>query len=320
MAKILQKIFSVKNEIGGKYKVVTILGLEFKFTNKYRTLYAKRFDGLTDEELKYVILEQYKKVHKRPANIKEPKTFNEKLTWEKIYYRNPLMTVCADKVKARDYYCEHVPNGEEHLVQQLGVYSSVDEIDFDSLPKEFVLKSNFGSGKQIIVKNKDELNIEETRKEISTWLDSKNNHYYDLFEYGYKDIPARIICEELLDFEYKLEIFCFYGQPKFFWIVLNDKTKHTQANFYNMDWSKIPVSNHYPNFTQEIKKPACYDELVENAKKMCGDFPFVRCDFYVTKDSYRFSEMTFYHWGAMEEFTPRKYDRIFGDMMTLPIG
>ena len=251
-------------------------------------------------------------------HLSNPKTFNEKLCWEKLYYYNPLMTICADKVTARDYFSNKVKNGKKHLVKQLGVYKSPYDINFDSLPDKFVLKSNWGSGQQIIVKNKKDLDFAKAYAQMTEWIKPESNHYFYAFEYGYKNIEPRIICEEFLDYEYKLEIFCFNGKPRFFWVVINDKTDDTRANFYTLDWKQLPIVNHYPNFDINLQKPECYDEILENAKKMCGDFPFVRCDFYITHNGYRFSEMTFFHWGALQGFEPKKYDTIIGDMMTLP--
>lgn len=289
-----------------------------RYKTKFEKIYAKRFSGLSQAKLKYCVLEQFKQWHGYYPNLEQPKTFNEKLTWEKLYYNNPLMTICADKVKARDYYCEKIQDGEKHLVKQLGIYESASEIDLDKLPDSFVLKSNWGSGRQMIIRDKSSFDLSLVQSELDFWMTKYANHYYSSFEYGYKNIQPKIICEEFLDFEYKLEFFCFNGEPKFFWIVLNDKTSETQANFYKLNWEKIPLENHYPNFTQTIAKPACYDEILNQAKTLCGDFPFVRCDFYITKDSYRFSEMTFFHWGCSQQYTPIEYDRIIGDMMQLP--
>ena len=287
---------------------------------KFERLWAKRFKGLNQKELTFVIKNKFKKDFGYKLNLKNPKTFNEKMNWEKLYYWNPLMTICADKVKARDYFCEKIKGGEKHLVKQYGVYKSPDEIDFDALPQQFVLKSNWGSGQQIIVKNKKDLDIEAAKEKMRGWMKPETNHYFSHFEHGYKKIEPRIVCEEFLDYEYKLEFFCFNGEPKFFWIVINDKTPDVRSNFYELDWTRMPIVNHYPNFDEKIEKPKCYEEILENAKKMCGDFPFVRCDFYVTKNGYRFSEMTFFHWGAGYNNTwePAEWDRKIGDMMTLP--
>lgn len=307
--KIVKKIFSIGRKLKSKI-----------YKSKFDKVFERRFEGLTDEEIKYCIVEQYKKYLGVYPNLDNPKTFNEKLTWEKLYYRNPLMTVCADKVKARGYFCEKVQGGENYLVKQYGVYNSPDEIDFEKLPQSFVLKSNWGSGRQFVVQDKSKFDIENAKNEMKKWMQKEANHYFASFETGYKDIEPKIICEEYLEFLYKLEFFCFNGEPKFFWIVLNDKTQQVQANFYSLDWENLHIKNKYPNFTEEIEKPACFETILDNAKKMCGDFPFVRCDFYVTKDSYRFSEMTFFHWGALQKFVPSIWDEKVGDMLKLPIN
>jgi len=316
-----EHIFSITRRTlksGIRCKVITILGIKIPLYSKFDKVYSKRFRGLTQSELEFCVREQHKQWFGHYPDLENPKTFNEKLCWYKCFYHNPLMNICADKVRARDYFVEHVPGGEKHLVKQYGVYKSPDEIDFDSLPNSFVLKSNWGSGQQIIVKNKKDLDIKKVCEQMKKWMNPKSNHYYFAFEFGYKNIPPRIVCEEFLDYEYKLEIFCFNGKPHFFWIVINDKTPDVRANFYELDWTRMPIVNHYPNFDTKIKKPKCYDEILENAKKMCGDFPFVRCDFYITPDGYRFSEMTFFHWGASQLFEPLEYNRIVGDMMKLP--
>ena len=315
----LENIFSItRDKRHNKRKVLTMLGIHIPLDTKFNRIYAKRFQGLSQKELEFCIKSQYKAWHGKKLDLNNPKTFNEKLCWEKCYYWNPLMTTCADKVKARDYFCKRVKKGEQYLVKQYGAYKTPDEIDFDSLPNSFVLKSNWGSGQQIIVKNKKDLDINDARAKMSKWMQPESNHYFYAFEHGYKHISPRIVCEEFLDYEYKLEFFCFNGKPRFFWIVINDKTPDVHANFYELDWKQMPIVNHYPNFDTPIKKPKCYDEILDNAKKMCGDFPFVRCDFYVTKTGYKFSEMTFFHWGASQGFEPAKYDEIIGNMMTLP--
>lgn len=311
------KNFYFEKQHDGSYFMM-LFGKLFSSRKKYDRIYSRRFDGLSHEDLKFCIREQYKKSFEKYPNLENPKTFQEKLAWLKLYYFNPLMTICADKVKARDYFVEKVPTAKDKLVKQYGVYKTPEEIDFESLPNEFVLKSNWGSGHQIIVKNKADFNISEAKEVMKKWMNRKSNHYFMAFENGYKNIEPRIVCEEFLDFEYKLEFFCFNGEPKFFWIVKNDKTKEVQANFYDLNWLRMPITNKYPNFEETVEKPVCYEEILENAKKMCGDFPFVRCDFYVTKDSYRFSEMTYYHWAGLQSFIPCSYNEYFGELMTLP--
>ena len=296
------------------------IGLPFpRIQTKVSRLWKRRFTSLSKEELTTLISAQFHDILGKEINWHEPKTFNDKLNWLKVNYHNPLMTVCADKVKARDFFLSKYPGREDLLVRQLGVYNRFEDIDIDSFPADaFVLKSNWGSGAQLIVNNKSAFNRSAARKVANKWMAIRSNHYYDFFEWGYKNIEPKIVVESFLTFKYKLEFFCFNGEPRFFWIVLNDKTKNTKANFYNLDWTRIPLANHYPNFEESVDRPEKYEEMLEMARGLSAGFPFVRCDFYVTEHGFRFSEMTFYHWAGYCEFTPENYDSLWGDMLTLP--
>ena len=282
-------------------------------------IWSRRFGPLSRENMMTLINAQCHDILGKTINWVHPRTFIDKLNWMKVNYHNPLLTICADKVKAREYFLSLFPGREDLLVRQLGAFDRLEDIGIESLPVDsFVLKSNWGSGAQIIVKSKAEFNLATARKITRRWMSVRGNHYYNFFEWGYKNIIPKIVVEEFLSFKYKLEFFCFNGVPRFFWIVLNDKTKNTQANFYNMDWTRIPLRNHYPNFDDEVVCPEKYDEMVEVARSLCAGFPFVRCDFYVTEHGFRFSEMTFYHWAGYCEFSADNYDLLWGDMLVLP--
>ena len=150
------------------------------------------YDNIRFREEK--IKKQFKEALGYELNLENPKTYNEKLQWLKLYYHNPLMTKCADKYLAREYIKEKI--GEEYLVPLIGVWDKVEDIDFNSLPKQFVLKVNWGSGQNIIVKDKSKLNIEETKNKLNGWLKPFSNHYYYSYEWQYKDIEPKIICEK----------------------------------------------------------------------------------------------------------------------------
>ena len=319
----IQKIFSIKNQTHKfkKYKVITIAGLKIKIhkKSKLEKLLARKYDpNLSLKDKKYIIEHQFEQAIGYKPNLDNPKTFNEKLNWLKLNYENSLMSVCADKVRARDYFLEKTGAAPVHLVKQYGIYHRPEEIDFSSLPEQFVLKSNWGSGLQLIVKDKKSLEFEKVKNMMESWLKKESNHYYYSFETGYRDIKPMIVCEELLDFEYKLEFFCFNGKPEMFWIVFDDKTPNTSANFYSLNWEKLPIVDHYPNFDKLIEKPVYFDKMLQFAQNVCKSFPFVRCDFYKTKDSFKFSELTFFHWAGLEKFEPEEWDYKLGKMLTLP--
>ena len=158
-----------------------------------------------------IIKKQFKEALGYELNLENPKTFNEKIQWLKLYYHNPLITKCADKFKVRDYIKEKI--GEEYLIPLIGVWDKVEDIDFASLPEQFVLKVNWGSGMNIIVKDKSKLDIEDTKKKLKKWINPFSNHYYYSFEYSYKHIEPKIICEKYIEqvdgdlFDYKLTCF-----------------------------------------------------------------------------------------------------------------
>ena len=323
MKKLLQNIFSVGNiyRNGKKFKVISVAGLKIKIhkKSKLEKLLARKYDpNLSLKDKKYIIEHQFEQAIGYKPNLDNPKTFNEKLNWLKLNYENSLMSVCADKVRARDYFLEKTGAAPVHLVKQYGIYHRPEEIDFSSLPEQFVLKSNWGSGLQLIVKDKKSLEFEKVKNMMESWLKKESNHYYYSFETGYRDIKPMIVCEELLDFEYKLEFFCFNGKPEMFWIVFDDKTPNTSANFYSLNWEKLPIVDHYPNFDKLIEKPVYFDKMLQFAQNVCKSFPFVRCDFYKTKDSFKFSELTFFHWAGLEKFEPEEWDYKLGEMLTLP--
>jgi len=296
------------------------VGLPYpRIPTRISRIWKRRFKSLSKEDLMALISAQCHDILGKEINWSNPKTFIDKLNWMKVNYHNPLMTICADKVKARDYFLSKYPGREDLLVRQLGVYDRFEDIDISSFPVDsFVLKSNWGSGAQMIVKSKTDFDCRKARRMARAWTSIQGNHYYNFFEWGYKNIVPKIVVESFLSFKYKLEFFCFNGEPRFFWVVLNDKTKNTQANFYKLDWTRVPLVNHYPNFDEEVERPKQYEEMLEMARGLCAGFPFVRCDFYVTGSGFRFSEMTFYHWAGYCEFSPEDYDSLWGDMLTLP--
>ena len=282
--------------------------------------YAKRFSSnFTQEDLEYCIPHLYRLRAGKKLDLNNVRTFNEKLNWLKCYYHDDKMTVCADKVTAPAYFMEHTGLNESYIVKNLGIYDSPEEIDFDALPKSFVLKSNWGSGCQVIVKDKKKANIEKIKRTIKSWNDIKTNHYYSGFEYGYKNIVPKIVCEEFVTFDYKLEFFCFDGKPRYFWTIFNDKTLEVCADFYDAETlKKMDMRHGYPNSKTTITIPDEYKQMFDIACNLSKGFPFVRVDFFKTPNGFKFSEMTFYHWNAMMPFDPESMDLEFGKNIKLP--
>lgn len=190
-------------------------------------------------------------------NLKNPQTFNEKLQWLKLYDRNPEYTKMVDKYEVREYIKEKI--GEEYLIPLIGVYDKFDDIDFDELPNQFVIKCNHDSGGLVICKDKGKLNIEETRKKINKSL--KRNYYYSGREWPYKNVKPRIIIEKYMEdsnksdlIDYKL--FCFNGIPK---IVLVCSERFSSSNmcktWFDMNWKLIDMTESGHRVDSTISKP-----------------------------------------------------------------
>jgi len=253
-------------------------------------------------------------------NWEAPKTFNEKLNYLKLYYHNPFITACADKYKVREIIKSKI--GEKYLVPLLGVWKKPSDIDFDKLPERFVLKANWGSSQNIIVKNKADLDIKKTRKTLEKWIQPDRNNYLKKLEWAYKNIPPMIIAEEYIE---KLDtglicykVFCFNGEPKIFQVVYDDKQKHSTLDYFDLNWQKLPIEQEFPNNPNPCKAPKTRDKMIEIARTLSASLPFVRVDLYDIDDEVFFSECTFYSYAGLAPFKPEKWDRLFGDMLQLP--
>lgn len=285
-----------------------------KCYNKYFTVEDRYSSILPDKKhIEKVYLERTGK----ELNLKNPKTFNEKCNWLKLYDRKPIYTVMADKYLARQYISERI--GSQHLIPLLGVWDNADEIDFDKLPDKFVIKCNHDNG-VIICRNKAELDFEAVRKNLNGRL--QRDYYRKNREWPYKNIPRKIICEKLLEnsdgnqlLEYN--VFCFNGVPKFFKVgsVLPDGT--LAKDFYDIEWNHLEMKTG-ASAGDVFPKPTHYNKLIEYAEKLSEGTTHVRVDFYDCNNKLYNGEMTFFSNGGHMKFTPDDWDTIWGDCLTLP--
>lgn len=249
-------------------------------------------------------------------DFKNPKTFNEKLQWLKVYDHNENYTKLVDKIEAKRIASSII--GDEYIIPTLAEYVRFDEIDFDALPNQFVIKCTHDSGGVVICKDKASFDIASARAKINKCL--KRNFYYHSREWVYKDIKPRILIErymgEDLD-DYKL--MCFNGEVKCSFMCL-ERYSDTglKVDFYDTEWNKMPFARAYPRSKQITPKPINYDKMVELAEKLSVDIPFVRVDFYEVDGKLYFGEMTFFPGSGFEPFYPKKWDRILGDWIKLP--
>ncbi len=251
-------------------------------------------------------------------NLDDPKTFNEKIQWLKLYDSTPLKTKLADKYLVREWIKEKI--GEEYLIPLLGVWDKFDDIDFDKLPDRFVLKGNHGCAYNYIVKDKSKMDIEDARKKFNKWM-KRNYAQNGGVELHYKDIPPKIVAEAYIEDSNKelndYKIMCFNGKPEYIWIDQGRFTDRTE-NIYNTKWELQPFLLTYPNSKEEVAPPQNLDKMFELAEILAKDFSLVRVDFYNVDGKIYFGEMTFTSASGVDKFIPSNYNRVWGDMLKLP--
>jgi hypothetical protein len=246
-------------------------------------------------------------------NIKEPKTFNEKINYIKLFHRPKNGPMVADKVLVREYIEQKI--GSKYLIPILGVYNNASEIDFDNLPLGFALKTNHGSGWNIICKDKSKLDIEASKIKLDNWL--KLNSYDINREWQYKFIKPLLICEELLEYEiFDFKFFCFNGNPQFIQIDVDRFTNHTRS-FYDIEWNKQVFGINYPISEKDIPKPTQLNEMIELAKVLSKGFDFLRVDLYIYNNRVYFGELTLHPGGGYEPFLNKEQDLFLGSFLNL---
>ncbi len=258
---------------------------------------------------------------KRCLNLDNPQSYNEKLQWLKLYDRNPRYIELVDKYAVKKYVSNLI--GSDYVIPLLGVWNSPDEIDFEKLPNQFVLKCTHDSGGLIICRDKKKFNKEAAKKQLRNLL--KNDFYFKTREWPYKKVPHRIIAEEYMVDESGYELkdykfFCFNGVPKFCFIACDRDTpnEETKFNFYDMDFNLLPFTNGHPNSTEPLKKPIGFEQMKELAALMSKGIPHVRIDFYDINGHVYFGEYTFYHWSGFVPFEPETWDYKIGALISLP--
>lgn len=250
----------------------------------------------------------------RKLDLKNPKTYNEKLQWIKLYYKDSRMGKCSDKYAVREYVesmgCEHILN------DLLWSGFNPEEIPFDDLPDKFVIKTTHGSGFNIICKDKASLDREDAIKKLKKWLKIKYIKCYG--EHWYGDEKPRVVIEKFLEnengtglFDYKF--FCFDGEPKYVYVDTWKDGQH-HINMYDIDFKlREDVSLGYPRDYSDVKPPENYKELIETAKKLASDFPHVRVDLYsVDGKKIVFGEMTFSKGAGFDKIRPHEFDLEMG--------
>jgi hypothetical protein len=258
--------------------------------------------------------------HRRPLRLRRPRTFNEKLQWYKLHYRDPLMVTLSDKLAVRGYL---EARGHGRLLNEMyGVYDRPEDIDFDSLPERFVLKATHGSNMNIICRDRSKLDREKSIAMMRGWL--ATDFFYSGRQWCYQGIRPRLICEkyleneefgELLDYKF----YCFGGKPEILWVCSGRYgAGGVKYNAYDMNWRRIRIFKGKPGCDLDILMPANFPAMVATARELCGAFPFIRVDLYAIGGKLIFGEFTFYPDSGLIPFTPDGYNAYFGDLLVLP--
>ena len=254
-------------------------------------------------------------------DLDNPKTFNEKLQWLKLYDRNPLYTKLVDKYEVRKYIAEKI--GEEYLIPLVGgPWNSPDEIDFDALPEQFVLKCTHDSGGVVICKDKSKLDIPAVKAKLNKHL--KRNYYWTNREWPYKDVKPRIIAEKYMEDEsggltdYK--VFCFDGEPKLLLMVTDRGSDEiTKRDFFDMDFNNLHFTNSAgPNSDKELKKPASFKEMLQVAAELSAGMTHLRVDMYEAEGKVYVGELTLYDGSGLLALDPPEWEGILGTWIRLP--
>jgi hypothetical protein len=270
---------------------------------------------------------EYRIYMDKKLNLENPKTFNEKLQWLKLYDKNPLYTQLADKYEVREYVKEKL--GEQYLVPLIGIYNSVEQIPFDDLPDQYVLKCTHDSGTAIIKNATNEISVGEIKKKLKKAL--KRKYYYEHREWCYKNIKPRIMAEKYMsDGEFydsgKLikgltdyKFFCFNGEPKFIYVSKGlEDHKTAYISFYDLDYNLLPFKrSDYKDFTTKPPQPKNFEDMKRISKALSAGCPFLRVDLYEIDGKVYFSELTFSPCAGYLPFDPPEYNLIIGDMLDL---
>lgn len=327
---------------GCRKKYIRLLGLEFCYkklpglkdasntntTHRYvdnLPLESYLMEGRITREMQQIHCEQkaYHQLGYFP-DLKNPKSFNEKIIWLALNYKNPDIAAAADKGKAKEWIARRV--GSEYVIPLIGVYCSVQDIDFDALPQRFVAKLNdgWGADKILIVRDKNQLDVDQTKAVLSSWLYPWENYYYqNMCVIDEKMEKPTIAIEQYMeqpgfsalnDFKF----YCCNGEPKFALVVTGRGTKRQTRSFVDMDWNVLPVTRAGKPSADIPEKPEGFETMLRLCRTLAEGFPLVRVDFYETGGRVYVGELTFTP-GMFLRFEPKAWDYKLGEYLELPI-
>ena len=278
----------------------------------------RRFLGSHLSDKTFIKWEYFSGMRKFP-NLENPQSFNEKLQWLKLNNIHPEYGKIVDKASAKEYVKNII--GEEFIIPTLGVWRSFDDINFDLLPNQFVLKTTHDSGGVVICSNKSTFDKEVARQKLNKSL--SHNYFYEHREYPYKYVEPRILAEKYMVDESGTELkdykfFCFDGRCKMLFIATDRNIGDTRFDFYDENFNHLPFRQGHPWATKDIKKPEGFEEMVRLAEKLSVGFPHLRVDLYNINGKIYFGELTFFHFSGNVPFEPEEWDYKIGEWLKIP--
>lgn len=256
------------------------------------------------------------------ANLKNPKTFNEKIQWLKLHDRKDVYSTMVDKYDAKKYVTDRI--GSEYVIPAYGVWERFEDIDFNCLPNQFVLKTTHDCGGIVICRDKTSFDKKNAKVFLEKHLNF--NYFKEGREWPYKNVRPRILAEQFMHDDETGELrdykfFAFDGDVKMLFVATDrqSKMKETKFDFYDSDFKHLNVKNGHQNNSLNIEKPYNFELMKSLASKLSKGIPHIRVDFYEANGKVYFGELTFSHWSGMVPFDPPQWDEIMGDWINLPV-
>ncbi len=270
---------------------------------------------------KWYVKTRYRLYTGKKLNLENPQTYNEKLNWQKLYDHNPIYTIMVDKYAAKEYVAKII--GDKYIIPTIGHWEEPEDIEWDCLPSQFVLKTTHDSGGVIVVRDKQKLNKEKAINKLKNCL--KRDNYAVTREWPYKNVHRRIIAEQYMEDSKTGELrdykfFSFDGDVKAMFIS-QDRGKQDEEvkfDYFDADFNHLDIHQYHDAGKTLPEKPVCFEEMKMLASILSKGLPQVRVDFYEVNGKVYFGELTFFHHGGIVPFTPEKWDYTFGSWINLP--
>lgn len=262
----------------------------------------------------------YRASLKKKLNWKNPKTFNEKMQWLKVYAHKPLYCIMVDKYEVKQYVSGVI--GDNYVVPTVGgPWNNFEDIDFDALPEQFVLKTTHDCGGVVICKDKSTFDREKVKKFLQKHM--QRNYFFHCREWPYKGVVPRIFAEKFISDEVNpilpvYKIFCFNGCPRIIQAIMNDKQTNETVDYYDTQWEKLFLKQNFPNNENPLPKPRNLEIMLSIAKELSQGHAFIRIDLYEANNQILFSEFTFYSDAGFAKFEPEEWDEVLGSWIELP--